>query len=285
MKVAIFTVCLPEYTPEEAITNLAEIGYDGIEWRVLDQSPSADGRPGFWAGNRCTLPLTGLEADAPRIRALVESAGLSMPSLGTYASCADLDLVDQAMRAAVALGVPRLRINVPKYDGTEGYLALRDQALDQYREVERLARQHGVRALMELHHGSLLSSASAAASFLASFDPTHVGVIHDAGNMVYEGFEQFRIGLEVLGPFVGHLHLKNSQWTRLGVRPDGSTTWEAGWATLSDGIVDLDGLFNALHQVGYDGWISLEDFSITPPYPDRLRDNLALVRRLATGTV
>jgi sugar phosphate isomerase/epimerase len=284
MKVAIFTVCLPEFSPEEAVQTLHDLGYDGIEWRVLDQEPSADGRPRFWTGNRCTLPLTGVEADVPRIKSLVESAGLEMPTLGTYASCADLNAVDQAMRAAVALGVPQLRINVPKYDGTTGYLALREQAIAQYRDVAALARRYGVRALIELHHGSLLSSASAAATFLAHFDPAQVGVIHDAGNMVYEGFEQYRIGLEVLGPYLGHVHLKNSRWTQTGTRPDGSAKWEAGWATLRDGIVDLAALFAALRQVNYDGWVSLEDFSITQPYSDRLRDDLSYVRQLATAT-
>ena len=48
MRCAYFTAGLPEYTPEEAVAALRDAGYDGIEWRVTDQAPSADGRPGFW---------------------------------------------------------------------------------------------------------------------------------------------------------------------------------------------------------------------------------------------
>ena len=69
MRFAVFTVGLPEYTPEEAVVVLSDLGYDGVEWRVTDQAPSPDGRPGFWAGNRCTWPLTSFVEDAPRIRA------------------------------------------------------------------------------------------------------------------------------------------------------------------------------------------------------------------------
>ncbi len=36
MKYAIFTVSTPEFTPEEAVIELKDAGYDGIEWRVTD---------------------------------------------------------------------------------------------------------------------------------------------------------------------------------------------------------------------------------------------------------
>jgi sugar phosphate isomerase/epimerase len=284
MKFAVFTVCLPEFTPEEAVAALREHGYDGVEWRVTDQQASADGAPGFWAGNRCTWPLAKLAEDAPRIRALTEGAGLAMPALGTYAVCDDLAAVERAMRGAARLGVPQLRINTPKYDGSTSYLALRERSRAHYRDVAELARTHGLRALVEIHNASLLPSASAAAAFLDGLDPRHVGAIHDAGNMVYEGYEQYRLGLEVLGPYLAHVHLKNARWRPVGRRADGSAEWRAEFAPLSEGIVDLPSLFRALRQVGYDGWLSLEDFSTERPLRDRLRDNLAYLRRVADAS-
>src|SRR5215218_6212097 len=41
MQLATITVSLPEWTPSEAVRNLAEFGYDGIEWRVADDPPRA----------------------------------------------------------------------------------------------------------------------------------------------------------------------------------------------------------------------------------------------------
>ena len=280
MRFAVFSVGLPEHTPEEAVALLRDAGYDGVEWRVVDQQPSADGRPGFWRGNRCTWPLATLLDDAPRLKALTDGAGLAMPVLGTYATCHDLNAVERAMRGAQLLGVPQLRVNAGSYDGTKSYLAMRGESLARYREVESMARSHGVRALAELHHRSLLPSASAAAAFLSGFDPQHVGVIHDAGNFVYEGFEQYRLGLETLGPYLAHVHLKSARWRSVGKRPDGSTEWQAEAAPLTEGIVDLTALFRALRQVGYDGWVSFEDFSTERPVAERLRANLAYVRRV-----
>ena len=63
MKIAVFSVSLPEWTPEEAVQILSDLGYDGVEWRVTDDSPRPT--PGFWQGNRCTLPLKNFVEDAP----------------------------------------------------------------------------------------------------------------------------------------------------------------------------------------------------------------------------
>ena len=79
--------------------------------------------------------------------------------------------------------------------GRPPYLPLRERSRAQYREVAAMARRYGVRALIEIHMGNITPSASAAAAFLEGFDPRDVGVIHDAGNMVYEGYEQYRLGL------------------------------------------------------------------------------------------
>jgi sugar phosphate isomerase/epimerase len=276
MKYAVFTVSLPEWTPEQAVKELREAGYDGVEWRVVDQQPADP--PGFWAGNHCTWPQSSIVEDAPRMRSITEAAGLVIPSLGTYVSCENPGAVELAMRGAALAGARQLRVGVPTYKGTEPYLPLRERAREQYREVERLARVHGVRALIEIHMGNITPSASAAAAFLDGFDPALVGVIHDAGNMVYEGYEQYRMGLEILGPYLGHVHLKSASWQTVGTRADGGPEWRAGWAELRKGIVDLHALISALRAVGYDGWLSFEDFTTDRPLRERLHDNLAFVK-------
>ncbi|MGQ9892906.1 MAG: sugar phosphate isomerase/epimerase family protein [Roseiflexus sp.] len=280
MRFAYFTAGLPEYTPEEAVTALRDAGYDGIEWRVTDQATAVNGRPGFWTGNRCTWPLTTFVDDAPRIRALTESAGLLMPNVGAYVTCDDLSAVERALQGTAAMGVPCVRINVPRYDGVSPYLPLRERSRAQYREVAAMAHRYGVRALIEIHMGNITPSASAAAAFLDGFDLRDVGVIHNAGNMVDEGFEQYRFGLEVLGPYLAHSHIKNARWERTGTRTDGSVEWRATFAPLRKGIADLSALMQALHAVGYDGWLSFEDFSTERPLAERIVDNLAYVRHL-----
>jgi len=277
MKFAVFSVSLPEWTPEEAVKNLAELGYDGVEWRIADDPPRAT--LGFWQGNRCTFPLSSFVEDAPHIRALTDAAGLAIPAIASYVQAADVENVERVFRGAAALGAPMARIQVPRYDGQTGYVELWERARRDYEEVARLARAQGVKALVEIHHETIVPSANATRRFLDGFDPDSVGAIYDPGNMVWEGHEQYRLGLETLGPYLAHVHAKNSAWRQTGRRADGSLAWQAEWASLNAGIVDLRDLFATLRTVGYDSWISVEDFTTEPPLSERVRDNLRYLRR------
>ncbi len=272
MKVSIFTVMIPDLTPEEAAQELRAAGYNGVEWRVTRTPPERRTEaPSFWGNNLCTLAPT--EAEARRARALVDSAGLAIPSLGTYIEVGDLAATEEAMRFAQIAGSPQMRVGVGSPQGapySERFAAA--QAF--LSGVEALARRYGVRALIEIHHGSICPSASLAHRLVSRFDPQRIGVIYDPGNMVYEGFEDYRMGLELLGPYLAHVHVKNGAFTR----PAGGGVWTATWAPLEDGVVNFPQLFAALRAVGYDSWLSVEDFSSARPSRDALRHNLAFIR-------
>lgn len=276
MKFAVFTVSTPEYTPEEVVAKVKGFGYDGIEWRVTDEEPNPRGT-GFWAGNKSTLPFSTIEQRAPEYKKLTEDAGLEMPSLGTYVACDDLESVESVMKAAATMGVPMLRVRVPNYDNSFSYKSLFDASREHYKRVAELSGKHKVKALVELHHRSICPSASSARLFLNGFDPTEVGVIHDAGNMVFEGFEAYRLGFETLGPLLAHVHIKNARWFPVRYLPDGGVEWKADWAPVSKGVADLRTLFEALEAIDYDKWIAFEDFSTDRPLDDRLKTNLEYV--------
>ena len=56
--------------------------------------------------------------------------------------------------------------------------------------------------------------------------------------------------------------------------------WTEDWATLRDGQADVDGLLRALHEHGYDGWVTVEDFSTALPLEQRTADNLAYLHAI-----
>jgi len=280
MKYSIFTVSLPDLAPQDALHEMKSLGYEGVEWRVVDQEPSVDGRPGFWSGNLCTWPLKSFVDDADNIRQITASAGMEMPCVGTYVSCENLEAVETAMKGTVKLGAKQLRVGVPGYDGKSSYLKIRERAFRQYCDVAELAREYGLRALIEIHMGNIVPSASAAATFVNNLDPKYVGVIHDSGNMVYEGYEQYGIGLEVLDQYLAHVHLKNAIWEASGTRPDGSVSWKPSSAPFDKGVVDMTALFKALKNIGYDGWISFEDFSTEEATLRKMKKNLEFVKKI-----
>ncbi len=281
MKYAVFTVSTPDYTPEETVRKLVEFGYDGVEWRVTDQE-KADGS-GFWNGNRATIPFSSFAQDAPRFRQLTEDAGLGLSGVGTYVRCDNLAGVEAVIAGVKALGANRFRVTVPGYDGLASFTPIWEGAKAQYRDVVALAGDHDVKVLLELHHRSIVPTASAARLFLDGLDPDHVGVIHDAGNMVFEGFEAYRLGLEMLGPYLAHVHVKNARWFPDSYQADGSLAWQCGWTGLRRGIASMTDLVRALRAVGYDDWIAFEDFSTDRPLDDRLRENLTYLKNVVAA--
>lgn len=277
MKLGVFTVGLPDLTPEEAVREIEEAGYDGVEWRVTRVPDEVKGEePSFWGNNLCTLQPT--EEEARRARRLSEEVGLEVPGLGTYVAVGDLEAAEEAMRFAVTAGAPQVRVGAGSLDGSyeESFSAAREFLGG----VEEMAGSHGLKALVEIHHKTICPSASLAHRLVSAFDPERIGVIFDPGNMAQEGFEDYRIGLELLGPYLAHVHIKNSAFER----PEGGGVWKPRWAPLEDGVVDFEFLFTALGSVGYDGWLVIEDFSAARPTRETLRHNLGFVRNLVEGS-
>ena len=272
MKVGVFTVGLPDMTPEEAVRELRDAGYDGVEWRVTRVPEEARGEEfSFWGNNLCNLAPT--EEEAHRARRISEEAGLEIAGLGTYVAVGDLEAADEAMRFAVTAGASQIRVGAGAPDG-RSYHELFASAREFLAGVEELVRSHGVKVLVEVHHRTICPSASLAHRLVSAFDPDLVGVILDPGNMAQEGFENYRIGAELLGPYLAHVHIKNSAFER----PAGGGVWEPRWAPLEDGVVDFGLVFEALEYVGYDGWLVMEDFSGVRPSREALRYNLEFVR-------
>jgi sugar phosphate isomerase/epimerase len=275
MKVGVFTVGLPDLTPEEAAREIQAAGYDGVEWRVARIPEEFRGeKPSFWRNNLCTLEPT--EEEARRARSLCEGTGLEVAGLGTYIGVGDLAAVDEAMDFARVAGAPQIRVGSGSLEGAS-YARRFEEARRFLAGVEELAGQYGVKALVEIHHGTICPSACLAHRLVSVFRPERIGVIFDPGNMVFEGFEDYRIGTELLGPYLAHVHLKNAAFDR----PESGSTWRPRWAPLEDGVVDFERLFEALRAAGYDGWLVIEDFSAARPTREALRHNLGFVRGLA----
>jgi sugar phosphate isomerase/epimerase len=272
MKLAVFTVMLPDLTPELAVRELRAAGYEGVEWRVTNIPETLRNKPpSFWGNNLCTLAPN--EKDASRARNLADSTGLAVPNLGTYIAVGDLPAVEEAMNFAQIAGSSQIRVSVGTLQ-REAYTRLFAASKAFLVKVEALARLFSVRALVEIHHGTICPSASSAYRLVSHFDPEAIGVIYDPGNMVFEGFEDYRLGIELLGPYLAHVHIKNAAYTI----PEEGGVWMPRWAPLEDGVVNFTWLFMALQEAGYDGWLSMEDFSETRPSREALRHNYDFIQ-------
>jgi sugar phosphate isomerase/epimerase len=259
-KYSVFTVMCPELDLEKTAALAASLGFDGLEWRVTKKPPEPIEKTNYWSGNRSTVDVGNIDADLKRAKAIADRHGLAMPVLGTYMACSDLATVEAVMRAANSVGSVKMRVGPPRYDGKQPYPVLYEQTIRDYGKVAALARKYKVQACIEMHMGNITPSAGLAHRLVSNFDPAEIGVIFDPGNMVVEGMENFKMGLELLGPYLSHVHAKNMAWAKTGEK-DGVAQWERQMVQLKKGQADWTEVVAALKSVGYDGWLSFEDFS------------------------
>ncbi len=279
MKYAWFSVGLPESTPEQVVKQLRENGYHGVEWRVTTDKGDTT-KPGFWGGNRTTLQESWSDEEFKAIAKMTKDNGLEVPNLGSYAKAFEIDKVKRNMEIANIFNAPNLRVNVYGYDGKQNYNELFKKDQENFAKVIELGKAYKVKPLIELHMNSIVASASAAIRFLAPFKPEEVGVIHDAGNLVFEGFENYQAGLEMLGAYLAHVHIKNYGFVSENIEGPQKLLWKAVPSPLRKGAVNFKTLFAVLKGAGYDGWLSLEDFSKEATQEEKIKDNLIFLKEM-----
>ncbi|WP_189000844.1 sugar phosphate isomerase/epimerase family protein [Paenibacillus nasutitermitis] len=280
MKLSVFTVATADVTPEELCREAAAAGIEGIEWRCKEIS--AETRleaPSFWGNNHSTLSPLASEEEIGRFKQAVDNYGRKTLALAPYIQCGDLETTERIFKLANRMDASMVRVGVPAYNRTRSYNELYDQAVVYLQEVEVLAKEHNLKALVETHHYTIAPSASLAHRLVSGFNPDHIGVIYDPGNMVHEGYENFRLGLELLGPYLAHVHVKNAGWLPAGGDHPNSAAaavqgtvegdslqpidWTCSWRPIASGVIPWKQVLTDLKAVKYDGWLGLEDFSGT----------------------
>jgi len=240
MRCSVFTVIMGEYAVEAAARELASLGYDGVEWRV---------HPDYH------IHPVELEDKAAELVKLSTDHGLGIPVLGTYVRVDALKQLESACRAAAAMGCPNVRISLRQvYDGRQPFSELFEEARTDLASAAQTLEQHNVRGLFETHHGTIAESASGMRQLLDGFPPETFGTIFDPGNMIIAGCESWRMAIDILGPYLVHVHVKNVSWNRAE-----DVSWRWAFDTLQAGMVDWREVIAALGEAGYDGYLSVED--------------------------
>jgi sugar phosphate isomerase/epimerase len=72
--------------------------------------------------------------------------------------------------------------------------------------------------------------------------------------MVVEGKEDWALGLDLIGDYLAHVHVKNTAWHR-------DARWAWRWEELDAGIVDWEEMLRLLSARAYAGYLSNENLS------------------------
>ena len=259
MRYGFFTTFAPDCTFPEACALAKEVGYQGIQPRIVESNSFDESKPlNPWGNNRHGILEEDFFADPKGVLKPVWDAGLEVTSVASYASLADLERAEKLITACGQAGVANMRI-APLVPDPEprvfdaGKVILETQK--RLKEILPTSRTAGVRLCLELHPGGICASASGAVRFLDPFDPADVGILYDPGNLVGEGYEKPRMAISIMGPFLAEIHMKNGRWIVAGEGDCGEKMWTAESCRIEDGTYPLAELFEILAEVGYDGWV------------------------------
>lgn len=203
----------------------------------------------------------GVHSDASEIRhaaKVIAGAGLSVSMVtGDFDTVYNNERGPNALRnlkpyieLAQALGAPLIRVALKQQ---EDIVAAQDAA-DQ-------AREAGLSLVHQCHTLSLFETLEQIEETLQAIDRPNFGVIYEPANLELCGQEYGLEALLRLKPWLRNVYLQNQR-----IRPDGNVTldtWCRGPVTFDllpihqSGGVEFERVFAALHEIDYDGTVTV----------------------------
>jgi sugar phosphate isomerase/epimerase len=282
MRYSATTVMMPELSLEEQASLLQRLGFDGVEWRVR-RVPDEQRGKGFseWGEHKNDLTPENFAATAARMKKVAADHGLAIAGIASAAAASDIEQVKLLAAGAQACGTPFIRVGCPQgFDGSRNYNDLYDEAVRAYGAVLDAIAAFGVKAALEIHAGTIHPSASLAHRIVSNFDPARVCVIFDPNNMVSDGFETTEVALDLLGPYLGHVHVGGHKPVEKGRdEKTGTVEWDWPGVPMAEGLYDFRRLLKKLKETNFQGFISIEDFR-KAPLEEKLHDGIAYLKRL-----
>ncbi|HEX9044065.1 MAG TPA: TIM barrel protein [Candidatus Limnocylindrales bacterium] len=128
--------------------------------------------------------------------------------------------------------------------------------------ARRVRAEAGIRTVLHQHIGTYIETMEETRRFIDSTDPSLVGLVVDTGHWSFGGGDP-AAAIRELRDRVWHVHFKEfdrevADATRTNCW-DGPTAVGRGvFAELGTGSVDFPGVLRALEEIGYGGWIVVE---------------------------
>lgn len=281
--ISICTACTPWWPIPELLPRLAAAGYQGIEIGVKPHLADPAKPPNCWGNNHAVIPVDALEALLPRLRDDLARTGLRLAAIGSYHQATDPATHRRLAAIARGLGCGVVRATIPGHDPARGYAAQLSEQRAAWRELAALGAGEGVRFCIELHDHTIAPSASAAMRILDGLPAAGCGVILDAANTVLEGNEAMPMAIDILGPLLAHVHVKQRTLQRRDA-PHRASLIDLPITPLHEpGDVPWPEIAALLRAAGYAGWWSVEDFTWLDRPERRLELQAGWMRRLLAG--
>jgi len=254
MKLGYSTWGMPTIPIDQALASLSNLGYDRIELTVI---------PGY------TTELSMLHRDERgRIKRLFKEHNLDLPAIAAHSSLLSDDpathdtnmtrlkqAVDLASELAVGDTMPV--VNTTPGSRDEKWDAVVDILVQRVWELVEYAQPRGVTIAMEPHVGAVINTPEKMLQLLKLVDSPYLGVNFDISHFDIIGLT-IEETVPKLAPYTAHTHVKDQR----GHVPN------FDFLIPGEGDFDYVSYLRAMHNHGYNGYITIEISKMVQRRPD-----------------
>ena len=233
-------------------------------------------RDGYWVSGR------DLAAEVPAFVKAMAAAGLEIHFATAGFSPEQVIADETPLKILADSGVREYRMSYFRADGDPaGALAA---ARGQMEQVASVCERCGVRVVYQVHHGTLIPTATGAYYLVDGLPAEHVGVMLDPGNQAFEGFEKWGRSANLLGEHLVAIGVKDVAVVREPHQADEpGKGWKYDWATLDEGLTNWYDLLGALKAIDFAGtfvWMPFYDADDPDEMTRKLKREVAYMRKV-----
>ena len=251
-RIALFSGVFKPTPLPELIERAAQAGFDGVEvltgWgaqHLEDDTPLDDLAPVLDACEHTGVAICGL-----------------YPNLDYVEGVANRKEVNDRLAAfcerAVLLGAPMVKVPagpiIRDMDEEENCRL----AAEWLQPLADRAAQFGLAAVIEVHPNSAAETIARTVRIAEMVERENLGVIHDAGNLVYAGEQADAESVHAIAPWLVHVHIKDMRHPLPG---EDTGTARMLPTQFGEGDVDHGPTFRALATLGYTGFVTCESMA------------------------
>lgn len=248
MKVCFSTLGCPEWSFSDIVSVASDLGYNGIEIRGILNELYAPAMEPFSKDHLDKTKKT-LERLSLEIPCLTSACNLNLE--------ADVEKAKAYVDIASAIGTPYIRLLGDLSPAPSGDVSLKAIAAH-LEEIADYAKDKNVMPLIETN--GFFAKTKSLGAMLKSFDYPNVGILFDIHHPYRFFGEEPAYTIDNLGPFIKHVHIKDSVMDGKNVH----------YKMVGEGDLPVAKTIKLLQKAGYEGHYSLEwvkrwDLSLEEP--------------------
>lgn len=279
----VTAVMLPELDFAQQIELCRALGVTHYVYRPRVIPDEAREQPyGNWGNHKFDLTPQRLLDEGPALRKQLEDAGL-VPFGTVPAVTADADdaVLSLHFAGAAAAGAKSVRVGPLAYPHELfDYPAWLAQTIAHYRRAVKLASEHGVKVVIEMHCNAGACSPGLALNIVRDFDPAELGLILDLPNAALEGTVNAYLTVSAVRDWIDHCHVGGARRTLGEYHADGYREAGRQMCALADSDLYIPQWVGLVRQLGRVVPMVIEDYTANMPGELRLRNTAAALSKL-----